>query len=108
MIERRSKSIFIRDVMCPTCNIRGSLQVLNPNTFNGRIRHYLKLSEDRKPLFRYCKVSKEFIQQILSKQNDHNTDQNQVNHDRKLSNSGLITENNSRNKFHQRVLAFKA
>jgi hypothetical protein len=116
---RKSKSIFVKDVMCPICNCKGSLQILSITTLNSnRIRHYTKL-KDGKPQFEYHKVSKEFVQQILSitKSNAYknNIDQTQANydpnsnyHDPKLSNSGLITENNSRDKFHQRVLAFKA
>ena len=85
--------------MCPICNIRGSLQILNPNTFNGRIRHYVsskRIDGKMKYEFKYCKVSKEFIQRILSEnqskpdQSDHT---NQNIHDQNLNSLGINIEN---------------
>jgi hypothetical protein len=56
--------------MCPVCNCGGSLQILNSNTLNtNRIRHYLRLDENRKPQFEYHKVSKQFVEKILADQN---------------------------------------
>ena len=103
-----SKTKCIRDFECEVCHIKGMLQILT-KTY-ARVRHYQCL-KDGKPQFTYCRNSIGYIERILAniKPNpDQTIDQNQVNHDRKLSNSGLITENNSRNEFRQRVLAFKA
>ena len=74
MNERRSKSIFIRDVMCPQCNCRGSMQILSFKQKNdkieignsNRIRHYMKLVNG-KPQFVYHSVSREYAIEILAK-----------------------------------------
>jgi len=104
---KKVKSKFVSGVECQVCHRVGSLQILG-NYY--RIRHYEKLVNG-KPVFTYHRNDKDYIERILSnlKANaDLKSGQSQVNHDHLFSNSGLITENNSRDKFHQRVLAFKA
>jgi len=82
--KSKSKSIFVRDVEYN--GIKGSLQILNPKTYNGRLRVYTGLKLDilenrQKPKFTYYKVSKDFIKSILDNLNkdqipDQTNDQN--------------------------------
>jgi hypothetical protein len=102
---KEAKSIFVKDVMCPICNIRGSLQILSVTTLNSnRIRHYLKLNENKKPVFEYHRVSKEYVEKILSniktnpdpnvKVNADQTDQSIATHDLNLKDSSLKPKEN--------------
>ena len=82
--KSKSKSMFVRDVEYN--GIKGSLQILNPKTYNGRLRVYTGLKLDilenrQKPQFTYYKVSKDFIKSILDNLNkdqmpDQANDQN--------------------------------
>ena len=72
MRKNKSKSMFIRDVEYN--GIKGSLQILNPKTYNGRLRVYTGLKLDvlenrQKPQFSYYKVPKEFVKRILDNLN---------------------------------------
>jgi hypothetical protein len=62
----------------------------------GRVRHYLKLNENKKPQFEYHKQSKEYLTEqfkYVSVSNDLNIDQTQDNIDRKLKESSPIFRN---------------
>jgi hypothetical protein len=84
---------------CEVCGREGTAQLF----FNkagelkyGRVRHYLKLNENKKPEFEYHKQSKEYLNSKLkydSANNDLNIDQSQNNIDRKLKESNHIFRN---------------
>ena len=101
MIESKtkSKSIFIKNVKCEVCGIIGSLQVLNPNTFNGRIRHFIsskRLDGKMKYEFKYCKVSVEFVKQILADQKVRaNADQTNSKPDQSIATHDLNLQDSS-------------
>jgi hypothetical protein len=109
---RKSKSRFIKGIECQVCHRIGSLQILG-NYY--RIRHYQQLNPDtKKPEFIYHRNDKDYIEKILSNikaNSDLNNDLKSIinnQYDQNLKESSFKSETNSRNKFHQRILAFKA
>ena len=98
--KSKSKSMFVRDIEYN--GIKGSLQILNPKTYNGRLRVYTGLKLDilenrQKPQFTYYKVSKDFIKSILDNLNkdqipDQANDQNMTTNVNEL---GLDSETNN-------------
>ena len=102
-MDRKSKSIFIKDVECEICHIHGALQVLNPKTMNtNRIRHYVGLDTNKKPVFSYHKISKQYALKILAEKQakpDQNISIHDPSLDLNLKESGLniFTKNNYAN-----------
>ena len=106
MMKSKRKSVFIRDVMCPQCSCKGSMQILSFKQKNdkieignsNRIRHYTKLVNG-KAQFIYHSVSREFAMETLANlkvkpdQSDHT---NQINHDRNVNESSLKSKDESR------------
>ena len=98
--KSKSKSMFVRDIEYN--GIKGSLQILNPKTYNGRLRVYTGLKLDilenrQKPKFTYYKVSKDFIKSILDNLNkDQISDQaNDQNMTTNVNELGLESETNN-------------
>jgi hypothetical protein len=81
------------------CGKEGTVQLFYNKTGQlkyGRVRHYLKLNEVKKPVFEYHKQSKEYLTEqfkYVSVSNDLNLDQTQDNIDRKLKESNPIFRN---------------
>jgi hypothetical protein len=84
---------------CEVCGREGTAQLFYNNSGElkyGRVRHYLRLNEAKKPQFEYHKQSKEYLNEKLkfvSANNDLNIDQSQNNVDRKLKESNTIFRN---------------
>ena len=99
MLERKTKSRFVRGIECQICHITGSLQILG-NYY--RIRHYEKLING-KPTFTYHRNDKDYIERILANlkanpdqnvkanadQTDSKPDQDTIIHDLNLKDSSL-------------------
>jgi hypothetical protein len=75
---------------CEVCNNEGTAQVWFSKTGElkfGRVRHYLRLNENKKPMFEYHKQSKEYLMEKLKyiiPKIDQPADQFQNNEDHKL------------------------
>ena len=83
---------------CEVCGIEGTAQVFYNKAGQlryGRVRHYLKLNESKKPMFEYHKQTREYLNEklkyIISKIDQH-SDLNQGNEDQKLKELNSISK----------------
>ena len=82
--------IKCQKLKCKVCGIEGTAQLFYNNAGQlryGRVRHYLKLNEAKKPMFEYHKQSKEYLIEklkVILPKIDQHIDLNQGNVDQKL------------------------
>jgi hypothetical protein len=89
---------------CEVCGKDGTAQVWFSKTGElkfGRIRHYLKLNEAKKPMFEYHPQSKEYLEDKLKyviPKIDLSSDLNQQNEDHKLKELSPVSKSTTNQK----------
>ena len=97
-MKRRMSIIKCHKLKCEVCGIEGTAQVFYNKAGQikyGRVRHYLKLNEAKKPMFEYHAQSKEYLMEKLKyvlPKIDHDGDLSQNSGDQNLKVNSLNLE----------------
>ena len=97
-MKNRMSVVKCYRLKCEVCGTEGTTQVFYNRAGQlryGRVRHYLKLNESKKPVFEYHQQTKEYLIENLKyviPKIDPIPDQSQNNEDQKLKESSPISK----------------